>query len=250
MKALEEQGIGRPSTYAPILSTLRDRGYVMRADKRLEPTELGMHRQRPAGRALPRRRGRRLHRQYGGEAGRHRPGRAPWVPVMREFYGPFAVTLAHGRAGDGARPAADELADEVCEKCGRQMVIKLGRYGKFIACPGFPECRNAKPLLLKSACRARSARRHRRAAHEEAARSSTAAPATRSASGPPGRDRSPSPAPTAAGCWSRLAASVPSARMCEAIDSRCGAELGTGDTAARRAVMAPRAGSGTGTVMS
>jgi DNA topoisomerase-1 len=147
VKSLEERGIGRPSTYAPILSTLQDRGYVLRAEKRLEPTELGII--------------------VNGLLVEHFPdvfdidftakmeerlddiaqGRQPWVPVLHEFYGPFQVAVHDAEREMERVTLPIELAGEQCEKCGRDMVIKLGRFGKFIACPGFPECRNAKPFL-------------------------------------------------------------------------------------------------------
>jgi DNA topoisomerase-1 len=149
VKALEEKGIGRPSTYAPILSTIQERGYVERAEKRLWPTELGRlvndllveNFQDVVDVDFTANMEERLDEIASGER--------PWVPVVREFYQPFHLELE--RAGETIERVKlePEPTDEVCEKCGRPMVIRMGRYGKFIGCSGFPECRNAKPMLKK-----------------------------------------------------------------------------------------------------
>ena len=149
VRALEERGIGRPSTYAPILSTLQERGYVIRADRRLEPTELGELVNDLLVEHFPDVVDVDFTANMEERLDDIAQGRRMWVPVMREFYGPFSVTLRMAEQEMEKVTPPVEPSDEVCEKCGRQMVIKLGRYGKFIACPGFPECRNAKPLLLK-----------------------------------------------------------------------------------------------------
>jgi DNA topoisomerase I len=148
VRALEEKGIGRPSTYAPIISTLRERGYVTIVERRLEPTELGtlitgllviyfpgvVDVDFTAG----------LEERLDDIA----QGRNEMVPVLREFYGPFSGQLVAAEEEMERIQAPVEMAGEDCEKCGRAMVIKFGKYGKFIACPGFPECRNTKPLLV------------------------------------------------------------------------------------------------------
>ena len=150
VKALEEKGIGRPSTYAPILSTIQDRGYVERVDKRrLRPTELGRLVNDLLVENFPdvidvdftANMEERLDEVASGER--------PWVPVVRDFYEPFREDLE--KAGESIERVRiePEPTDEVCEKCGRPMVIRMGRYGKFMGCSGFPECRNAKPLLKK-----------------------------------------------------------------------------------------------------
>ncbi|MBM2811843.1 MAG: topoisomerase [Chloroflexi bacterium] len=149
VKSMEERGIGRPSTYAPILSTLQDRGYVMRVDKRLEPTELGELVNDLLVEHFPDIVNIDFTANMEERLDDIAQGRALWVPVLREFYGPFAATLRVAEhAMERVQPPV-EPAGENCEKCGREMVIKMGRYGRFIACPGFPECRNAKPLLQK-----------------------------------------------------------------------------------------------------
>jgi DNA topoisomerase-1 len=149
VKALEERGIGRPSTYAPTLATIQERGYVERVEKRLQPTELGV-----LVNDL-------LVEHFGGvvdvdftanmeeELDDVAQGRRPWPPVVREFYEPFHRQLEVAEQNVGRVRPPDEPTDEICEKCGRNMVIKLGRFGRFLACPGFPECRNAKSILVK-----------------------------------------------------------------------------------------------------
>ena len=149
VKALEERGIGRPSTYAPILGTIQDRGYVLRVEKRLEPTELGMLVNDLLVEHFPD----VVDVDFTANLEEHlddiAQGRRKWVPVLREFYGPFSQTLAVAEREMERVSPPIELAGEKCEKCGRDMVIKMGRFGKFIACPGFPECRNAKAFLQK-----------------------------------------------------------------------------------------------------
>lgn len=149
VKMLEEKGIGRPSTYAPIMSTIQDRGYVERVEKRLRPTELGclvndllvenfrdvMDVDFTANMEE------KLDEVASGER--------PWVPVIAEFYHPFHEDLERAGVSIERVRIEPELTDEVCEKCGKPMVIRTGRFGKFLGCSGFPECRNAKPILKK-----------------------------------------------------------------------------------------------------
>jgi DNA topoisomerase-1 len=149
VKALEEKGIGRPSTYAPILSTIQDRGYVERMEKRLHPTELG----RLVNDLLVDNFGSVVDVDFTANMEEKldevASGERPWPPVVEQFYTPFHESLE--KAGESIERVKiePEPTDEVCEKCGRPMVIRLGRFGKFIGCSGFPECRNAKPLLKK-----------------------------------------------------------------------------------------------------
>jgi DNA topoisomerase-1 len=149
VKALEEKGIGRPSTYAPILSTIQDRQYVERIEKRFQPTELGL-----VVNDL-------LVEHFPGivdvefTAGLEEKlddvarGEQAWVPLVKDFYEPFDATVERVRAATPRVKVPDEITDEQCDKCSRPMAIKLGRFGRFLACTGFPECRNAKPLLNK-----------------------------------------------------------------------------------------------------
>ncbi len=149
VKALEERGIGRPSTYAPILATIQERGYVERIEKRLHPTELGIL----VNDLLVEHFGNVVDVDFTAnleeELDEVAQGNRPWVEPIREFYEPFHRRLETAeQAVDRVKPP-DEPTDEVCEKCGRNMVIKLGRFGRFLACPGFPECRNAKSIQVK-----------------------------------------------------------------------------------------------------
>jgi DNA topoisomerase-1 len=149
VKALEERGIGRPSTYAPILATIQERGYVQRIDKRLHPTELGMLVNDLLVEYFPDVVDVDFTANMEEELDEIARGERQWVPVVREFYEPFQRQLATAEQQlERVRPP-DEPSDEVCEKCGRNMVIKVGRFGRFLACPGFPECRNAKSLQVK-----------------------------------------------------------------------------------------------------
>lgn len=149
VKVLEERGIGRPSTYAPTLSTLQERGYVQRTDKRLEPTELGMLVNDVLVEHFPEVFDIDFTANMEERLDDIAQGRRAWAPVLQEFYDPFLEALHNAEKTMERVEAPVEMADEICELCGRQMVIKRGRFGRFIACPGFPECRNTKPLLVK-----------------------------------------------------------------------------------------------------
>jgi DNA topoisomerase-1 len=149
VKALEEQGIGRPSTYAPTIGTLLARSYVTVEEKKLAPTELGMVVNDLLVEHFPRIFDIGFTSQLENELDEIAAGDRAWVPTMREFYGPFTETLKQAEQSVQRVRLKDEPSGETCEKCGRPMVIKLGRYGKFLACSGFPECRNSRPLLEK-----------------------------------------------------------------------------------------------------
>jgi DNA topoisomerase-1 len=149
VKAMEDRGIGRPSTYAPTLSTIQERGYVERVEKRLQPTELG----ELVNDLLVEHFGDIVDVDFTAgmeeELDEVAQGRRPWVPVVREFYEPFYRRLQAAEQDVARIRPPEEPTDEICEKCGRNMVIKLGRFGRFLACPGFPDCRNAKSLQVK-----------------------------------------------------------------------------------------------------
>ena len=149
VKALEEKGIGRPSTYAPTLSTIQDRGYVERMAKQLRPTELGRIVNDLLVENFPEVIDVDFTANMEEKLDEVASGERPWVPVIREFYQPFRQDL--DKAGESIERVKiePEPTDELCEKCGRPMVIRMGRFGKFMGCSGFPECRNAKPLLKK-----------------------------------------------------------------------------------------------------
>ncbi|MBI4493181.1 MAG: type I DNA topoisomerase, partial [Chloroflexi bacterium] len=149
VKALEEKGIGRPSTYAPTLSTIQERGYVEKLERRFRPTELGMlvndllvsHFAEIVDADFT-----ALMEEKLDEIAR---GERAWVPVLEEFYTPFEQEVERANETIPKVKVPAELTDELCEKCGRNMAIKLGRFGRFLACTGFPECRNAKPLMTR-----------------------------------------------------------------------------------------------------
>lgn len=149
VKALEEQGIGRPSTYAPTIATLQARSYVTTEGKKLAPTELGMIVNDLLVEHFPQIFDIGFTSQMEEELDEIAAGERAWVPTMREFYEPFTETLKRAEQSIQRVRLKDEPSGEICEKCGRPMVIKLGRYGKFLACSGFPECRNSRPLLEK-----------------------------------------------------------------------------------------------------
>ncbi len=149
VKAMEEKGVGRPSTYAATISTIEDREYVVKQDKRLAPTPLG---EIVTGLMMERFNdiidveftANMENRLDAVEEGRQR-----WKDLLAEFYRDFSKELQDAETAlEGVRlKVPEEETDEVCELCGRNMVIKMGRFGKFLACPGFPECKNAKPLV-------------------------------------------------------------------------------------------------------
>lgn len=147
VKVLEEKGIGRPSTYAPIITTILARGYVDREKKFLYPTELG----KIVNDLMKNNFQDIVDVQFTAQMEKKLDdvgeGAKKWVDLMRDFYGPFEDTLKEAESKIGHIEIKDEETDIKCEKCGRNMVIKSGRFGKFLACPGFPECRNARPIL-------------------------------------------------------------------------------------------------------
>ena len=149
VRALEEKGIGRPSTYAPTISTILARGYVMREKKQLFPTELGIMITN-------------MMEEYFSDivdiaftAGMEEQldeveeGKLDWHKVLSDFYGPFEKTLENAESKIEKVEIKDEVSDVPCDKCGAMMVYKLGRYGRFLACPNFPECRNTKAIQIE-----------------------------------------------------------------------------------------------------
>ena len=149
VRALEEKGIGRPSTYAPTISTILARGYVMREKKQLYPTELGvmitdMMKEHFADIV-----------DIAFTAGMEEKldeveeGKLSWREVIADFYGPFEQTLERAESQIEKVEIKDEVSDVVCDKCGAMMVYKLGRFGRFLACPNFPACRNTKAIQVE-----------------------------------------------------------------------------------------------------
>ena len=147
IKAMEENGIGRPSTYAPTISTILGRDYVVREKKMLKPTELGTIVTELMEENFPDIVDVEFTANMEQQLDDIEEGKQPWVNVIDDFYKPFKTVLEKAEKSIEKVEIKAEESDEICEKCGRRMVIKLGRYGKFLACPGFPECRNAKPIL-------------------------------------------------------------------------------------------------------
>ena len=149
VKAMEEKGVGRPSTYASIISTIQDREYVSKVDKRLCPTPLG---EVVTGLMME-----RFHdiidveftANMESQLDEVEEGSRKWKDVLSDFYRDFSTQMQEAEAAlEGTRlKVPDEVTDEICEVCGRNMVVKIGRFGKFLACPGFPECTNTKPIV-------------------------------------------------------------------------------------------------------
>ena len=147
VKTLEEMGIGRPSTYAPIIETIQKRGYVERREKQFRPTELGFIVTDMLEEYFKDIVDVKFTANLEGELDEVADGTLDKNDLLRKFYNPFDETLKQAEEVIGEVEIPDEVTDIPCDKCGRMMVVKQGRFGKFLACPGFPDCRNAKPLL-------------------------------------------------------------------------------------------------------
>ena len=149
IKALEENGIGRPSTYAAIISTILARGYVERNQKQLAPTELGEAMTGLLEEHFPKIVDTKFTAGMETKLDDVSVGRQDYIQMLHDFYGDFDQTLTRAKKEmEGVKiKLQEDQTDIPCEKCGRMMVIKTGRFGKFLACPGYPECRNAKPLI-------------------------------------------------------------------------------------------------------
>ena len=146
VKILEKYGIGRPSTYAPTISTIQERRYVEKDEKRrLIPSELGFMVNEMLVEHFPEIVDIQFTAKMEKDLDEIASGKIEWQPVIREFYEPFAKHLTE-KYEKVERKKLEEKTEERCEKCGRPMVIKPGRFGKFLACSGFPECKNAKSL--------------------------------------------------------------------------------------------------------
>lgn len=150
VKTLEEKGIGRPSTYAPIIDTIVSRGYVEKVEKKFFPTELGIvvvellkqYFQDIVDEEFTAGLEDRLDEVADGEIN--------YQKILADFYQPFSKTLAQAETEIGHVEIPVEVSDIPCENCGQMMVVKTGRYGNFLACPGFPKCRNTKPILIET----------------------------------------------------------------------------------------------------
>ena len=152
IKALEENGIGRPSTYAATISTITGRNYVVREGKALKPTELGEVTTKLMRERFPKIVNVKFTAQVESDLDKVQSGETDWVETLDRFYGDFDKTLKQAKEemkGVKIQLKEDET-DIICEKCGRRMVIKTGRFGRFIACPGYPECKNVKKLVQEN----------------------------------------------------------------------------------------------------
>jgi len=147
VKALEEHGIGRPSTYAPTIATITERGYVERIEnRRLKPTDLAFVVNDLLVKHFPEIVDLEFTAKKEKEFDEIAEGKIGWVPVIRDFYEPFAKNLATKEQEIRREDVVTETTDEKCEKCGKPMSVKFGRFGKFLACTGYPECKNTKPM--------------------------------------------------------------------------------------------------------
>jgi DNA topoisomerase-1 len=149
VQILEEYGIGRPSTYAPTLSTIQARGYVDRVDKRLLPTETGILVNDLMEQYFPEIIDLTFTARMEEDLDKISEGQADWVKVMDAFYKPFAITVAKAQADMPVVKTGPEPIGRACPVCGKELVIRYGRYGKFISCSGFPECRHTEAWLEK-----------------------------------------------------------------------------------------------------
>ena len=150
VKAMEEAGIGRPSTYAPTITTILSRGYIKKEKKNLISTELGTAVNDIMVTAFPQIVDIKFTANVESQLDEIEDGNIEWKQVIRDFYPGLKASIDDAKEKLEKIKIKDEETDEICENCGRNMVIKMGRYGKFLACPGFPECRNTKPIVVKS----------------------------------------------------------------------------------------------------
>ena len=149
IKTLEENGIGRPSTYASIISTILSREYVERDGKSLKPTELGEEVTKLLEKQFPKIVNTKFTAGMEADLDKVSEGQEDYVKILREFYDDLESTLSRAKSDmKGVKIQLEsDKTDIPCEKCGRMMIVKTGRYGKFLACPGYPECKNTKPLI-------------------------------------------------------------------------------------------------------
>lgn len=151
VKTLEDLGIGRPSTYSAIITNIQNRLYVAKENKSFYPTELG----EAVNKLLEDNFDKIIDVNFTSHMeillDKVESGDVKWVSVLRDFYFPFSETVRLAESKIDKIEVADEVTGVLCEKCGRNMVVKVGRYGKFLACPGFPECKNTKPYFEKIA---------------------------------------------------------------------------------------------------
>lgn len=152
IKALEENGIGRPSTYASIITTIVSREYVKREGKQLHPTELGEAMTKLLEDRFPKIVNVKFTAEMESSLDEVGEGKEDYISILHKFYDDFEKTLKKAKADmEGVKIQLEEDQTDIpCELCGRNMVVKVGRYGKFLACPGYPECKNTKPLVFET----------------------------------------------------------------------------------------------------
>lgn len=149
VKELEEKSIGRPSTYAPIISTILSRGYIERENKSLKPTELGIIVTDLLVEYFPDIVDVYFTAELEQQLDKIEENKLDWIKVIDDFFKPFHVTLKHAEEEIKKIELVEEETDEICEACGKNMVIKYGKYGKFLACSGYPECEHTRPIVHK-----------------------------------------------------------------------------------------------------
>ena len=147
VKTLEEKGIGRPSTYSPTITTILERRYIQKEQKQLVPTELGKIVNKILTENFTDVINVEFTAKIENEFDEIAEGKEQWKQMIREFYGPFEKKLEKVEKELEHVELVDEVSDVPCDKCGRMMVYKYGKYGKFLACPGYPECKNTKPII-------------------------------------------------------------------------------------------------------
>jgi DNA topoisomerase-1 len=150
VRALEEYGIGRPSTYAPIMTTIQQRGYVQRRDGRLHPTEVGTVVNDLLVEYFPDYIDVGFTAQMENDLDLIASGERDWAPVLHDFYGPFSVTLSQAQETMPDVQMGNDPTGEMCPQCGHPLIYKYGRYGKFIGCSHFPECRYVQPIPVET----------------------------------------------------------------------------------------------------
>ncbi len=149
VKKLESEGIGRPSTYAPTITTIQARGYIEKEGKALKPTDTGKVVNDFLVKHFPNIVDYKFTAEMEEDLDLIARGKKEWVPIIREFYKPFHKHIKEKEKSVKKADVVNEETDEVCEECGSPMVIKLGRFGKFLSCSNYPKCKNAKPLEKK-----------------------------------------------------------------------------------------------------
>jgi len=147
VKALEEKGIGRPSTYSPTITTILERRYIEKDKKQLIPTELGKVVNKLLVESFTNVVSEEFTAEMENKFDNIAIGKQEWKKVIEEFYGPFKIDLDKANKELEHVEIVEEVSDVPCDICGRMMVIKYGRFGKFLACPGYPECKNTKPII-------------------------------------------------------------------------------------------------------